>query len=214
MNIYNTKNKFKNTSKDSVQKNVLLLSPYPDNIKNVILAHGDKVQVYNNKINADFIKNNSFDFIVSFGYSYIIDLDSIDAVRGAAVNLHIGYLPLNRGAHPNVWSNIEGTISGVTIHLIDEGLDTGNILFQKEVSIDQSKHTFSSSYNLMISEIEKLFLLNWHYIRLNECQGWRQQGKSSYHSVADLEKIKKFFHEGWDTNISLFKSEYLKEKIK
>ena len=191
---------------------VLLLSPYPENIKNAIESHGDKVDISNNKITSDFIKLNSYDFIVSFGYLNILEKEIIDNVKQAAINLHISYLPYNRGKHPNIWSNLENTISGVTIHLMDEGLDTGNILFQKEVHINKKNHTFASSYNLLISEIENLFSLNWKYIRLNETKGWKQQGKGTFHYAKDFESIKHLLKEGWDTNIEEALKDFLEFK--
>jgi methionyl-tRNA formyltransferase len=49
------------------------------------------------------------------------------------LNLHISLLPLNRGAHPAAWAIREGTKHGVTIHKIDSGLDTGEIVYQEEI---------------------------------------------------------------------------------
>ena len=189
---------------------VLLLSPYPDNIKDTLEEHGDIVDVVNKKIDVNFIRRNSYDFIISFGYLFILDKETINALKCSAINLHISYLPFNRGKHPNLWSHIENTISGVTIHLIDEGLDTGNILFQKEVDIEKDEHTLLTSYQLLISEIEYLFKMNWRYLRTNECKGWKQQGAGSFHYAKDLENVRPFLTNGWDTNISEFRSNYLK----
>lgn len=52
-----------------------------------------------------------------------------------AVNLHPSYLPYNRGANPNVWSIIDGTPAGVTLHYIDAGIDTGDIVAQQRVCV-------------------------------------------------------------------------------
>ena len=92
----------------------------------------------------------------------------------------------------------------------DEGLDTGNILFQKKVDIEKDAHTLLTSYQLLISEIEDLFKMNWRYLRTNECKGWTQQGAGSFHYAKDLEKVRHFLTKGWDTNISEFRSNYLK----
>ncbi len=189
---------------------VLLLSPYPGEIKKAIESHGDNVDVLNIKINKNLIKKNSYDYIISFGYKFILEKEVIDAVNLAAINLHISYLPFNRGAHPNIWSNVENTTSGVTIHLLDEGIDTGNILFQKKVYINQDDHTFQTSYDLLISKIEYLFKKKWQYIRKNEFNSIKQKGSGSFHYADDLEKIKPFLTNGWDTNINEFKSNYLK----
>ncbi len=198
----------KNSNRNSFK--VLLLSPYPDNIKKVLEKNGDIVDVNDNKIETNLVKKNLYDYIISFGYKYILDKETINSVKRSAINLHISYLPFNRGAHPNIWSNIENTPSGVTIHLIDEGLDTGNILFQKEVFINQYDHTFHTSYDLLISEIEYLFEKKWKFLRLKECIGREQRGEGSFHFAKDLEKIKPFLKKGWDTNIYEFKTNYFK----
>ncbi len=183
---------------------VLLLSPYPENIKKTIEGAGDTVDVYTDKIGHGFVSDNYYEFIISFGYRHIIKWDVLAAIQGAAINLHISYLPYNRGSHPNLWSNVEGTPSGVTIHRIDEGIDTGNILFQKEVFIDKSTHTFSSSYQLLTQEIERLFELNWKYLRTNECLGWKQQGEGTFHLYKEADTLMKYLSKSWDTNISEF----------
>lgn len=50
------------------------------------------------------------------------------------MNLHISYLPWNKGADPNFWSCIDGTPAGVTLHHIDAGVDTGDIIAQALMS--------------------------------------------------------------------------------
>lgn len=76
------------------------------------------------------------------------------------INLHISYLPGNRGAHPNFWSFYDETPSRVSIHLIDTGIDTGPILFQKYVDFNQDEKAFSQTYKKLVIEIEKLFIEN------------------------------------------------------
>ena len=106
------------------------------------------------KIVLDDIKN--FDFIISYGYKYIIKKDIIKYFHRKIINLHISYLPYNRGADPNLWSILDNTPSGVTIHYIDETLDTGDILCQKKVILDYENDTLESSYNKLTSEIINL----------------------------------------------------------
>ena len=116
-----------------------------------------RVEVTDKKINLD--KSEGYDLIISFGYSYIIPGYFIEKCSCPIVNLHISYLPFNRGAHPNFWSFYDDTQSGVTIHLIDDGIDTGPILFQKKVNFSDET-TFSETYQKLINEIEKLFMDN------------------------------------------------------
>ena len=188
---------------------VLLLSPYPENIKTSIEKEGDIVHVFTDKIGCGFVSDHYYEFIVSFGYRHIIKWDVLAAIQDKAVNLHISYLPFNRGSHPNLWSHVEGTPSGVTIHKIDKGIDTGNILFQKEVFIDKSVNSFSSSYQLLTQEIERLFDLNWKYIRTGECNGWKQQGEGSFHLHKEAKSLIDIMDNGWDTNISKFMHDYM-----
>ena len=183
---------------------VLLLSNCPNNLRKTIEKAGDRVEVFNNKLDKDFIEKNQYDFIVSFGYRFLLDDDVIKSVKRASFNLHIGFLPYNRGAHPNFWSNVESTPSGITIHVIDKGLDTGDIIYQKEIPIKKEKHTFASSYKLLIFEMEKLFSQNWGNLRADKFKAKKQARNGTYHKKEDLEKYKMFLTYGWETNISCF----------
>ena len=72
----------------------------------------------------------------------------------------MSYLPFNRGAHSNFWSFIENTPAGVSIHKIDKGIDTGNIIFRKKINFDINLDKFSSfkkTYNYLFLEAEQLF---------------------------------------------------------
>jgi methionyl-tRNA formyltransferase len=64
----------------------------------------------------------------------IIRENIIGAVRGPIVNFHPSLLPYNRGKHYNFWTLVEGTPFGVSLHLVDAGVDSGPILFQKPVA--------------------------------------------------------------------------------
>jgi methionyl-tRNA formyltransferase len=100
------------------------------------------------------------DLIISFGLREIISPRDIRECRTPILNIHISYLPHNRGAHPNFWSWYDETPVGVTIHRIDSGLDTGPIVFQRLVDIDDSEATFRESHQTLIAEAESLFLDN------------------------------------------------------
>ena len=97
-------------------------------------------------IQPDKIKNNQEfrdqlgsihpDAIVVVGYGRIIPQWMIDLPRFGNLNLHASLLPKYRGAAPIQWAIASGeTATGVTTMRIDAGLDTGDILLQKEVAI-------------------------------------------------------------------------------
>jgi methionyl-tRNA formyltransferase len=76
------------------------------------------------------------DAIVVVGYGRIIPPWMIDLPRLGNINLHASLLPKYRGAAPIQWAIARGeTVTGVTTMRIDAGLDTGDILLQKEVPI-------------------------------------------------------------------------------
>jgi methionyl-tRNA formyltransferase len=106
-----------------------------------------------------------FDFCVSYGYRFIIKQPILNLFPTKVVNLHISYIPWNRGADPNLWSLLSGTPSGVSIHDMDAGVDTGNLIAQRAVPFDHSMETLGSSYNKLKLEIEELFVETWPNIR-------------------------------------------------
>ncbi|HKW26543.1 MAG TPA: methionyl-tRNA formyltransferase [Terriglobales bacterium] len=97
-------------------------------------------------VQPDKIKNNEEfqaqlaalqpDAIVVVGYGRIIPQWMIDLPRLGNINLHASLLPKYRGAAPIQWAIAMGeTVTGVTTMRIDAGLDTGDILLQKEIPI-------------------------------------------------------------------------------
>ena len=77
------------------------------------------------------------DAIVVVGYGRIIPQWMIDLPRLGNINLHASLLPKYRGAAPIQWAIAGGEkITGVTTMKIDAGLDTGDILLQKEIPIN------------------------------------------------------------------------------
>ena len=133
-----------------------------------------------------------FDFIISFGCRQIIKSDILRKVKRPILNLHMSYLPFNRGAHPNVWSFLNNTKKGVTIHEIDKNLDTGPIIFQKEIKFNiqkDKKITFKSTYNILFLEIEKLFIKNFKSIIFNNYRKKKNNSvEGTIHYVKDLPK--------------------------
>lgn len=76
------------------------------------------------------------DLIVVEAYGQILNKKLLDIPKYGAINIHVSLLPKYRGAAPINWSIIRGEKkTGVTIIQMDEGLDTGDILGQKEFEI-------------------------------------------------------------------------------
>jgi methionyl-tRNA formyltransferase len=87
---------------------------------------------------AESVRSLDPDVGVSVLFGYILRPFFLDIFPEGAVNLHPAYLPYNRGAYPNVWSIVDGTPAGVTLHEIDEGVDTGDIWARRQVEVRPS----------------------------------------------------------------------------
>ena len=80
--------------------------------------------------------------IIVVGYGRIIPKWMIDIPPHGNINLHASLLPKYRGAAPIQWAIAKGeSVTGVTTMRIDEGLDTGDILLQRELIIDPEDTT-------------------------------------------------------------------------
>jgi len=134
------------------------------------------------------IKRLKPDIILSVCFGYILKSEIIKIPPLGAINLHTAYLPYNRGANPNVWSIVDGTPAGVTLHYINSGTDTGDIIAQKEVPGDWFD-TGITLYKKLEEEAFKLFQQTWPDIKSGRIKRKKQRGKGSFHWVKDLEKI-------------------------
>lgn len=155
---------------------VLVLSPYSERIVDAIEKAGDMAEVSVEPTSG--IPDT--DFIVSYGYRHIIKEPVLSAFKDRIINLHISLLPWNRGADPNFWSWFDDTPKGVTIHQIDEGLDTGPILLQDTVRF-LPEDTLSTSWERLRCSVEVLFRENWHSIRRQAITPRPQVSAGTYH---------------------------------
>lgn len=178
-----------------MKKNILFLGYNKNETKLINFLEMLGCEVSHSAKNLDFKTN--FDLIISFGYRYLISEETLSKLACPIVNLHMSYLPWNRGAHPNFWSFWDNTPSGVTIHEMDEGLDTGPIIYQKMLNFDSSNETFSSTYFTLKGELEKLFIENVNEILNLTYKTYNQRGKGSAHKSNELP----LDFTGWDSNI-------------
>ena len=80
------------------------------------------------------------DLIVVVAYGRLLPQEVLDLPRYGAVNLHVSLLPQYRGAAPVQWAVIHGQKeTGVTIMQLDAGMDTGDILRQQRIAIEENE---------------------------------------------------------------------------
>lgn len=92
------------------------------------------------------------DYIFGIHFPYLIPKSVLEIPKKGFLNLHPAYLPYNRGWHTPSWAILENTPIGATLHFMEEKLDAGDIIHQKEVKINPAD-TANSLYQ-MLKEVE------------------------------------------------------------
>ncbi|WP_195939829.1 methionyl-tRNA formyltransferase [Romboutsia sp. 1001713B170131_170501_G6] len=83
------------------------------------------------------LKELNPDVIVVVAYGQILPKSILDIPKFGCINVHVSLLPKYRGAAPINWVIINGEEkTGVTTMYMDEGLDTGDMILQKEFALD------------------------------------------------------------------------------
>lgn len=170
---------------------MILLLSNNDNVK-LLKDKLDKdyeVVLYHDKITSEYIKELNPEIVISYNYSHIVKEDVIDLLGDKIINMHCSLLPWNKGASPNLWSFIDDTPKGVTIHVLEKGLDTGRLLLQEEVTFDEETETLASSYNKLQETIVDLLVSNLEDILDGNIVPTEQKGEGSYHRTSDLKAL-------------------------
>ena len=174
------------------------------------LCEREDVTMWKEKLTPRDVLTFRPDWVVSYSYRHILKRDVLETLPNRFVNLHIAMLPYNRGADPNVWSFLDETPKGVTIHVIDEGIDTGAILLQKELHFDETRDTLGGSYSVLQAQIQTLFMDNWSALRSGDLVPCPQASRGTYHHSREFAALRETLlgSEGWGVTIQQFKHRY------
>ena len=104
------------------------------------------------------------DLFVVVAFGQILPKVLLEIPRFGAINVHASLLPRYRGAAPIAWAILRGEkVTGITTMLMDEGMDTGDILLQVEIPIEERdtaetlhEKLSSSGAPLLIETIERM----------------------------------------------------------
>lgn len=116
-------------------------------------AHGFKDRIVfftslNDSDTIDFIKNLSYDIIVING-TRILNKKFLNSFNIPIINTHVGITPKYRGVHGAYWAlvNNDKENCGVSVHLVDAGIDTGKVLHQ--ATIEPTKKDNIATYHYL-----------------------------------------------------------------
>jgi len=101
----------------------------------VIESKGKKRSTYN-KLLFDYLDELNPDYIILAGYMKIVSSDVVQRFRNRIINIHPADTSLHQGLNGYEWAfenNLKAT--KITVHFVDEGLDTGKVIGQREVDL-------------------------------------------------------------------------------
>jgi len=111
------------------------------------------------------VANLAPELIVVAAYGHILPQEVLNLPRYGCINVHPSLLPKYRGSSPIASAILDGEkITGVTIMLLDEGMDTGPVLRQKEVPISDEDTTGTLTAKLATIGAQSLLETLSHWI--------------------------------------------------
>jgi len=102
-------------------------------------------------VNSEHVIDNLYnlkpDYIIVSSFDQIVKETVINIARYGIVNFHPSLLPQYRGPNPISWVLINGEkMTGLTIHRLTKGIDSGDILYQETLEVEESDN-LGSLYN-------------------------------------------------------------------
>jgi phosphoribosylglycinamide formyltransferase 1 len=98
-------------------------------------CHADRAE--RDLVMATWLEEHGVELVVLAGYMHLLTMPFLGRFPGRIVNVHPSLLPAFPGAHAirdALDAGVETT--GVTVHYVDEGLDTGDVIRQEEVPLE------------------------------------------------------------------------------
>ena len=129
-------------------------------VKMVALEHG--IPVYQPRrireaAEVEILRQIPADIFVVAAFGQILSQEILDMPRFGCVNIHASLLPKYRGAAPIQWAVIDGEEkTGITIQQMNAGIDTGDILYVKEYTLNPKETGASLFDKLMVLGAEAI----------------------------------------------------------
>ena len=121
----------------------------------------------------EILYENKIDIIVLAGFMRILSKHFVNEYQNRIINIHPSLLPLFPGAHAHRDTINAGVLeSGCTVHFVDHGVDTGPIIMQKTVAIDENETEETLAEKILHLEHQilpkALHLLTSHKLKIVE----------------------------------------------
>ena len=153
-------------------------------IRKVAEQYGVKYNVAEDVNHEDFIeylRTLSPELIVTVHFERLLKPELIDIAPKGCINIHPSLLPLYKGLAPQHWPLINGDKeTGITVHFIDEGMDTGNIILQEKIQINDEDY-ISDLQLRILPMYGSLVCKAIDKINNKDFETIKQSGKDSYY---------------------------------
>jgi len=145
---------------------------------------------FRSKKGIELLKKLRPDYIIGVHFPYIIPKNVLGIPLHGVLNLHPAYLPYNRGWNTPTWAIWEGDPYGATLHFMDEGMDTGDIILQKKIKI-LPDYTADTLYARVLDLEFEIFKKAWPHLVSGKFNRRPQSVKSgSTHKKGDINLIR------------------------
>ena len=126
-------------------------------IEHTLITSDDKTRREFDQDVLGLLKKQNIEVIVLAGFMRILTPEFIDAYRNRILNIHPSLLPSFPGAHAHRDAIKYGVkISGCTVHLVDEGIDSGPIIMQTPVTVSEEETEESLANKILEYEHQML----------------------------------------------------------
>lgn len=135
----------------------------------------------------EMIKSN-YSLCLSIHSKQIFPSEIVNSM--SCYNLHPGYNPYNRGWFPHIFSIVNGLPAGATLHLMTDKIDSGPIVDQVEVKV-QENDTSSKLYKRVLEVEKNLISKNLPALLSGSAMLHEAGFEGNYNSKKDFEKLKR-----------------------
>lgn len=165
------------------------LATHDDVLREMSGLDSDRVLVgrqFREPTSIELLRSLDLDYILGVHFPYIVPGAVLEIPRIGVLNLHPALLPYNRGWHTPNWAILDEAPIGATLHFMDSGLDTGDIVAQAglEIRPEDTAHTL---YGRLLDLEVELFKAAWPLLASGSPPRRTQSpDEGSNHNRADL----------------------------
>lgn len=186
-----------------------ILKKYYTDVKAVVILNSDKkiknflkkeypkkkIIIWSTKIRfCDNLKKLSPKLFFLIWWPFILKKKLLNIPKDGTINTHPSFLPYYKGKDPNFWSILKNGPYGVSIHKVNEKIDSGDILFRKKINKIGYDVDAKKLYKISQSTLIKLFIDKYHFLRkdFNSIKTLRNK-KSNIYYRKDMITVSKIY---------------------